>query len=26
MDKGRIVAAGGMRELSDDLVRSYLSV
>jgi urea transport system ATP-binding protein len=26
MDKGRIVAAGTMAELSDDLVRSYLSV
>jgi urea transport system ATP-binding protein len=26
MDKGRIVAAGGMGDLSDDLVRSYLSV
>jgi urea transport system ATP-binding protein len=26
MDKGRIVAAGGMAGLSDDLVRSYLSV
>jgi urea transport system ATP-binding protein len=26
MDKGRIVAAGAMPELSDELVRSYLSV
>jgi urea transport system ATP-binding protein len=26
MDKGRIVAAGGMSDLSDELVRSYLSV
>jgi len=26
MDKGRIVAAGGMAGLTDDLVRSYLSV
>jgi urea transport system ATP-binding protein len=26
MDKGRIVASGGMGDLSDELVRSYLSV
>jgi urea transport system ATP-binding protein len=26
MDKGRVVAAGAMAELSDELVRSYLSV